>query len=147
MRALGINGYAVGVEVDGVRYPSARYAAVSLGMNIATLSKRAHSADWPNYRWLGATPGPRLLHTPDNCQMGRSLVEPPRWAYDGDLTRRASVMDPNAQPPKLVRRIGWVRCMRCRRPHFSEDVARIRMCANCGGAGGLPIGTAATDDL
>jgi hypothetical protein len=136
----GINGYAVGVEVDGVRYPSGRAADAALGFTYGTVQKRAHSAKWPTYRWLGATPGKRAVHDPDDCKVAKPFVEPAYWAFDGDLTRRASVMDPNEEPPRVVRQVGYVRCMSCGRPHYSPDVIRARLCSTCGGTGGWPVG-------
>ena len=134
----GTNGHAVAVEVDGVRYPSARSAAQALGLSPNGVSGRCHSDGWPRYRWLGATPVRRELR-PEDRRIGREIVEPERWPDDGGA-RRAPVMDPNYDPPRVVRRVGWLRCMCCGRSHFSEDVARARMCLDCGGAGGLPTG-------
>ena len=136
----GSNGHATPVEVDGVRYPSARQAAEALGLPVSTVQRRTHSANFPSYRWLGATPGKRQVRTPENCAVARPLIEPTRWPFSGDLTRRASVMDPNEEPPRVVRWVGYVRCMSCGRPHFSEDVVRARLCSACGGAGGRPVG-------
>jgi len=133
----------VGVEVNGVRYPSARAADRALGFPFNTTSHRAHSKRYPTYRWLGATPGKRPVRTFEELAIARALTEPERWPFDGDLTRRASVMDPNVEPPKLVRTVGYVRCMSCLRPHWSEDVIRARMCTECGGTGGFPIGSRA----
>lgn len=104
-------------------------------MKPATVQARAHSANFPTYRWL-----PK--HAPEDRAIARArpLIEPTRWPFSGDLTRRASVMDPNEEPPRVVRWVGYVRCMSCGRPHFSEDVVRARLCSTCGGAGGWPIG-------
>ncbi|WP_323439425.1 hypothetical protein [Stenotrophomonas capsici] len=132
------NGQPVAVEVDGVRYPSARSAARALGLSPNGVSVRCHSDRWPDHRWLGATPGRREL-TPEDRRIARPLTEPERWPNDGGA-RRVPVMDPNYDPPKVVRRVGWLRCMCCGRSHFSEDVARARMCLDCGGAGGMPTG-------
>ena len=142
----GSNGHAVGVEVDGVRYPSARQAAEALGLPTSTVQRRTHNPNYPNYRWLGATPGRRAVHDPAEVRIARELIEPARWPNDGGA-RRAPVMDPNFDPPRLVRRVGWLRCMACGRPHFSEDVARVRLCCACGGLGGLPIGADPDGDL
>lgn len=141
----GTNGHAVAVEVDGVRYPSARSAAQALGVSPNGVSGRCHSDRWPSYRWLGATPGPRAVHDPSTVRIARELVEPARWPNDGGA-RRAPVMDPNCDPPRVVRRVGWLRCMCCGRSHFSEDVARARMCVECGGAGGWPTGARSDAD-
>lgn len=140
------NGYAVGVEVNGVRYPSARAADIALGLPFNTVQHRAHAKCWPTYKWLGATPGPRRVRNPEDCLVGKLLVEPERWAFDGGA-RRAPVLDPNFNPPRVVRTVGWrQRCMTCGRPHWSDDVARIRMCCFCGGAGGTPIGADPDED-
>ena len=135
----GSSGQAVAIEVEGVRYPSARQAAEALGLPTSTVQRRTHNPNYPNYRWLGATPGRRAVHDPAEVRIARELVEPARWPNDGGA-RRAPVMDPNYDPPRVVRRVGWLRCMCCWRSHFSEDVARARMCLDCGGAGGLPTG-------
>lgn len=142
----GTNGLATPVEVEGVRYPSARQAAEALGLPVSTVQRRAHLDHWPTYRWLGATPGPRRVRTPEDCDVAKPLIEPAQWAFDGDLARRASVMDPNEEPPRVVRRVGYVRCMSCERPHFSPDVVSARMCSTCGGAGGWPVGAAPDED-
>lgn len=136
----GTNGHAVAVEVGGVRYPSARSAARAVGLSTTAVTGRCHSREWPDYRWLGATPGRRAVHDPATVRIAKALIEPERWPNDGGA-RRAPVMDPNFDPPRVVRRVGWLRCMCCCRFHFSEDVARARMCWECGGAGGWPVGT------
>lgn len=133
------NGYAVGVEVNGVRYPSARAADVALGLPFNTVRGRAHAKCWPTYKWLGATPGPRRVLNPEDCLVGKLLVEPERWIFDGGA-RRAPVLDPNFTPPRVVRRVGWLKCMRCQRFHFSDDVVGIRICFDCGGSGSVPVG-------
>ncbi len=69
--------------------------------------------------------------TASDRQIGREIAEPAPWPFDGDLARRANVMDPNFDPPRLVRRVGWIRCLRCADPHFSPDVAGVRICLNC----------------
>ena len=134
----GTNGHAVAVEVGGVRYPSARQAAQALGLSPNGVSSRCHSPAFPDYRWLGATPAKRQVHDPATVRMGRELIEPVRWPNDGGA-RRIPVMDTNFDPPRLVRRVGWLRCVCCGRPHFSEDVARARMCVECGGSGGWAV--------
>ncbi len=68
--------------------------------------------------------------------IGKPIYEPEPWSYTGDLTRREKVMDGNCTPPKMVRRVGWMLCMKCQRPHFSDDVGKCRVCFECGGAGG-----------
>lgn len=134
------NGHAVAVEVDGVRYASARAADLALGFTQNTTSRRAHSPDYPNYRWLGSTPGPKKAVSFEGMQIAKPFIEPVRWPND-EGRRRAPVLDPNFEPPRVVRQIGWRTCMCCGRWHFSDDVLRIRMCADCGGLGSNPIGS------
>ena len=136
--AIG-NGFAVAVEVDGVTYASARAADQALGLTQNTTSRRAHNPDYPNYRWLAATPGPKKIKTFEELQIAKPLIEPRRWAND-EGKRHAPVLDPNFNPPKVIRHMGWKRCMSCWRFHFSEDIVRVRICTECGGSGGSPIG-------
>jgi hypothetical protein len=58
------------------------------------------------------------------------IIEPPPWANDGGK-RREPVLDTDHSPPKVVRRVGWHRCLRCRVPFFSLDVAALRQCTEC----------------
>jgi hypothetical protein len=59
------------------------------------------------------------------------IMEPDPWDYDG-CQRREPVFDVD-YPPRVVRKVGWHRCLKCRRPFFSEDVIRQRLCS--GGQG------------
>lgn len=43
-------------------------------------------------------------------------------------------------PPRVVRRVGWQRCMKCSKPFWSGDVVRLRLCdGQDGGCRGEPI--------
>lgn len=139
------NGHAVAIEVEGVRYPSARQAALALGMSTGTVQQRAHNPNFPAYRWLGETPGTRAVHNPEDCQVAKAIIEPAYWAFDSGA-RRANVLDPNFDPPRVIRRVGWVKCMRCQRFHFSGNVVSVRLCSVCGGAGGWPVGADPDED-
>lgn len=57
-------------------------------------------------------------------------LHPEPWTFDGGL-RREPVLDTDCHPPRIVRRVGWQRCIKCRTPFWSEDVTRIRMCIVC----------------
>lgn len=57
------------------------------------------------------------------------IVEPDRWEYDGGK-RREPVIDTDHKPPRVVRKVGWLRCLKCKRPFFSEDVVRHRLCSD-----------------
>ena len=57
----------------------------------------------------------------------QGMIVPKRWEFDG-CVRREPVLDADANPPRVVRKVGWQRCMKCRRPFFSEDVLRLRLC-------------------
>jgi hypothetical protein len=63
--------------------------------------------------------------------LGRDINEPRVWDFDDDMTRREPVIDPNYNPPRIVRHVGYRRCMCCSRPFFSSDVAKIRLCSPC----------------
>lgn len=65
----------------------------------------------------------------------QGMIEPKRWDYDG-CVRREPVLDADASPPRVVRKVGWQRCMKCRRPFFSEDVLRLRLCSGAQGCRG-----------
>lgn len=123
------------VEVAGVVYESISQAARAHGISQHGMEWRLDSKAFPNHRRLPAVRRPAGDHL-----VGFALAEPERWPFDGDLTRRSPVLDPNTQPPRIVRRVGWLRCMLCSRPHFSEDVVGIRICFECGGSGSIPIG-------
>ena len=77
--------------------------------------------------WL--TPKPAM---PQRRQgwAGRGFIEPAPWAWDGGV-RREPILDADCDPPRVVRRVGWRRCMSCRTPFFSEDVAGLRLCDKC----------------
>ena len=57
--------------------------------------------------------------------------EPGPWPFDGGA-RREPVLDHDYHPPRVVRRVGWQQCMRCRQPFWSEDVLRLRLCSSSG---------------
>ena len=63
-------------------------------------------------------------------QYGMDLIEPRRWLLDGG-TRREPVLDPNFDPPRLVRWVGWRSCMHCDHWMWSDDVRRVRMHQEC----------------
>ncbi len=65
----------------------------------------------------------------------QGMIVPKRWDYDG-CVRREAVLDADASPPRVVRKIGWQRCLKCRRPFFSEDVLRLRLCSGADGCRG-----------
>ena len=62
------------------------------------------------------------------------IIEPEPWPFDGCL-RREPVTDTD-HPGHLVRKVGWHRCLKCRRPFFSEDVLRLRLCSGADGCRG-----------
>ena len=64
------------------------------------------------------------------------FVIPQRWPQDGGA-RREPVLDVVFDPPRVVRHVGWKKCMRCGKWFFSEDVARLRMCDEMSATGVL----------
>jgi len=63
--------------------------------------------------------------------IGKEIHEVRRWEFDGDLQRKVPVFDRNFAPPRLVRYAGWRPCLKCREPHFTPDISRIRLCQPC----------------
>jgi hypothetical protein len=73
------------------------------------------------------------FRNPRELTVGREILEPSQWPDDGG-TRRVEVLDPNFDPPRVVRRVGWRPRMRCCRFFFfSQDVQRLRLCTQCKG--------------
>lgn len=66
---------------------------------------------------------------PQVHHLSRGFSVPRPWEYDG-CVRREPVLDHDYHPPRVVRRVGWRVCMRCRTPFFSEDVIRLRLCGD-----------------
>jgi hypothetical protein len=62
------------------------------------------------------------------------FIEPDLWPDDGGV-RREPVLDADHNPPRVVRQVGWRRCIRCRSSFWSEDVQRLYMCDGCKGEG------------
>ena len=72
------------------------------------------------------TPAPRPATEPRPDRLGFS--EPDQWPDDGGK-RREAVLDHDHSPPLVVRRVGWQRCLRCRKPFFSADVVGQCLCS------------------
>lgn len=90
-------------------------------------------AAWRAGRPPSAPPKPTPPPPPPPAPVARrtdrlGFSEAVPWADDGGL-RREPVVDVDHTPPRVVRRIGWMRCLRCRRSFFSEDVVRQRLCS------------------
>lgn len=73
---------------------------------------------------------------------GKDIEEPRPWPrVEGDR-RREPVLDLNFHPPRLVRYVGWRRCLACPKYFWSSDVIRVRLCDCC-----KSYKTATTTDL
>ena len=72
----------------------------------------------------------RAVGTPVQAPDSYGFAIPPMWAYDG-CKRGEPVLDHDHKPARVVRRIGWLCCIRCARPFFSADVVAVRMCSAC----------------
>lgn len=55
--------------------------------------------------------------------LGMACPDP--WPYDG-CVRREPVLDLDLH--RVIRKVGWHHCLKCRGPFFSEDVVRNRLC-------------------
>lgn len=58
------------------------------------------------------------------------IAEPAMWGRD-DGKRREPVLDHSVSPPRVVRYVGWRKCLKCRTDFFSADVRGLRMCEYC----------------
>jgi hypothetical protein len=67
--------------------------------------------------------------------LGLDICLPELHPWDDDGGARVEVVtDPNwiiNGQPRVVRRVGWRPCMCCKRRHFSQDIAKIRLCESC----------------
>ena len=63
--------------------------------------------------------------------VGKPIVEPAPWPLVEGDTRREPVIDHNFHPPRVVRYVGYRRCMACPKWFWSEDVIRVRLCECC----------------
>ncbi len=55
------------------------------------------------------------------------FVRPEPWPYNGGV-RREPVLDTDDIPARVVRKVGWRRCIECGEPFCSDDVGRLRLC-------------------
>ena len=62
------------------------------------------------------------------------IIEPDPWPFDG-CVRREPVMDALCSD-RVVRKVGWHRCLKCRKPFWSEDIIRLRLCSGAQGCRG-----------
>lgn len=72
-------------------------------------------------------PAAKQLGTANRPTSGDGFARPARWAFDGGK-RREPVYDLDCQPPRVVRKVGWHRCLKCGSPFWSKDVMRLRLC-------------------
>jgi hypothetical protein len=70
-------------------------------------------------------PQDRFLRVPPE------IKEPTPWRFDGDIKRRVPVLDEIGVTPRIVRYVGYRACLRCRRPFFTPDVVKVRLCTPC----------------
>jgi hypothetical protein len=62
---------------------------------------------------------------------GKEITEPQQWAFVEGDRRREPVIDHNFHPPRVVRRVGYRKCMACPKWFWSDDVVRVRICDTC----------------
>jgi hypothetical protein len=58
------------------------------------------------------------------------IIEPSAWKYTPGDTRREAVYDPD-NPNRVIRQVGYRHCLCCRKPFFSPDVVKVRLCIIC----------------
>jgi hypothetical protein len=70
---------------------------------------------------------PVEYHSPSSYGQDAGFLIPVTWAFDGDLKRRAPVLDAvNAN--RVARMVGWRKCLLCKKPFFSPDVKNVHIC-------------------
>lgn len=74
-----------------------------------------------------SVPTPRVM-----LPMSHGFTETAPWEFDG-CQRREEVLDHDHHPPRVVRCVGWQRCMRCGKPFWSEGVIWLRLCSGAVG--------------
>lgn len=66
----------------------------------------------------------------DYAPLAKPIREPTAWLNDGGA-RREPVYDHNDNPPRVIRLVGWRKCVACAKLFFSRDVCGIRICDVC----------------
>ena len=90
----------------------------------------AAAAQRDKHKKRGNTPKPKAPAVASAQHRGGNtygFIVPERWPNDGGV-RRESVLDTDHNPPRVVRKVGWQRCIACGSPFFSEDVIALRLC-------------------
>lgn len=67
--------------------------------------------------------------TRDRGGIAEEIREPRQWKFDGDTTRRVPVIDPNLR--RVIRHVGYRKCLCCPKFFWSDDVVRVRICDYC----------------
>lgn len=62
---------------------------------------------------------------------GKEIVEPKPWPFVEGDRRREPVIDHNFTPVRVVRYVGYRKCMACPKWFWSGDVIRVRICDCC----------------
>jgi len=65
----------------------------------------------------------------DHYGVCRPIEEPRAWEFDGDLAKRVPVVDPNDN--RVIRYVGFRKCLACPKFFFSPDVRGVRICDRC----------------
>lgn len=71
------------------------------------------------------------MSRPELRGLAKPIVEPKQWHPSDGGKRREPVIDHNDNPPRVVRYVGWRKCLKCRTDFFSADVRCLRMCEYC----------------
>lgn len=66
-------------------------------------------------------------HAPSSYGQDAGFLIPVRWRFDGDLKRRAPVLDP-VNGNRIARMVGYKRCLICKKTFWSEDVKNVHIC-------------------
>ncbi len=65
----------------------------------------------------------------DRSGIAAEIREPASWKFDGDLTKRVAVIDP--MDGRVVRKVGYLRCLPCGKVMFSRCTRGHRIFDAC----------------
>jgi hypothetical protein len=122
-RAQGLKHYFTGQPC-----PRGHVAVRAVGNRICLQCNRINSAEYRT-----TTMG--LIRPKKKGRIDTLDKDPDRWDDDSGA-KRVAIYDHNHNPPRLVRKVGWVNCLspysvERRHRFFSGDVQRVRMCPYC----------------
>lgn len=76
---------------------------------------------------MSEAPAPIEYQPKSSYGIEADFLIPVRWTFDGDLKRRAPVLDVvNAN--RVARLVGYRKCLLCKKPFWSVDIKNVHIC-------------------